>query len=373
MVRTQPPRARPGTVARPGPPPARAGGADAHQTVRVTAADAPGRVLVVGGGISGVACARALQGSGADVRLVDRGRRLGGRMAARTVDTVVGRHVVDTGASYFTVRDEGFTAVVEDWQERGLAREWTDTFHLSDGDGLVGTKVGPVRWAAAGGLRSLVEDLAEGLPVEHPREVTEVVPVDAAEGGGVLVDGERYDAVVLAMPDPQAVDLLPSGVAEQLLHGSDWDWRPSIAVYAAWTERCWPEVDGVFVDGSAVVDWVADDGRRRGDDAPVLVAHTTPVFAASRLDDPASAVPHVLDEIGRVLGRALVEPEWARAHRWSLASPSRSRPAPDFALTADGTVGVCGDAWGERSRVEAAWLSGTRLGQELAGRLGLPG
>ena len=253
---------------------------------------------------------------------------------------------------------------------RGLVREWTDTFHLSDGEGLVGTKVGPVRFAGTGGLRSLVEDLAAGLQVDHPREVAEVQPLPGEGPGtpaGVLVDGDRYDAVVLAMPDPQAYDLLPEDVARRLLDEPPSDWRPVIAVYAAWTKRDWPELDGVFVDGSPVVDWVADDGRRRGDDAPVLVVHTTPVFAASRLDDPASAVPHVLAELDRVLGVELEEPEWARAHRWSLASPSRQRPAPQFALSEDGTVGVCGDAWGERPRIEAAWLSGDRLGGALAG------
>lgn len=331
---------------------------------------ASGRVLVVGGGISGVACARELVDGGVEVRLADRGRRLGGRMAARTVDTIDGRHVVDTGASYFTVRDEGFRAVVQDWRDRGLVRAWTDTFHLSDGEGLVGTKVGPMRFAGVDGLRSLVEDLARGLEVDNPREVTEVAQLSGEDGGGILVDGERYDAVVLAMPDPQAVDLLPEGVARTLLDGEPWDWRPVIAVYAAWTERTWPDVDGVFVDGSPVVDWVADDGRRRGDDAPVLVAHSTPVFAASRLDDPASAVPHVLDELSRLFGRDLGVPEWARAHRWSLAGPSRQRPAPPYALTGDGAIGVCGDAWGERPRIEAAWLSGVRLGRELVSRLG---
>ncbi len=171
------------------------------------------------------------------------------------------------------------------------------------------------------------------------------------------------------MPDPQAVDLLPESTATALLDGPPWDWRPVLSVYAAWTSRCWPDIDGVFVEGSPVVDWVADDGRRRGDGAPVLVAHTTPVFAASRLDDPASAVPHVLADVSRALGVELEEPEWARAHRWSLASPTRNRPAPAFALTEDGTVGVCGDAWGERSRVEAAWLSGDRLGAALVARL----
>ncbi|MGJ7442565.1 NAD(P)/FAD-dependent oxidoreductase [Aquipuribacter sp. MA13-6] len=334
----------------------------------MTAAQSQGRVLVVGGGISGVACARRLHDAGTDVLLVDRGRRLGGRMAGRTVDTVVGRHVVDTGASYFTVRGEEFGAVVESWRERGLLRRWTDTFHLSDGERLLGTKVGPVRWAGTDGLRSLVEDLADGLAVDNPREVTEVERLTGADRPGVVVDGERFDTVVLAMPDPQAVDLLPEGTAPSLLDGPPWDWRPVLSVYAAWTARTWPEIDGVFVDGSPVVEWVADDGRRRGDGAPVLVAHTTPVFAASRLDDPASAVPHVLADLSRVLGTDLGEPEWARAHRWSLASPSRPRPAPEFALTDDGTVGVCGDAWGERSRIEAAWLSGHRLAGELLQR-----
>ncbi|WP_336921748.1 NAD(P)/FAD-dependent oxidoreductase [Aquipuribacter sp. SD81] len=330
-------------------------------------ADTSGTVLVVGAGISGIACARRLRDAGVPVRVVDRGHRLGGRMGARTVDTVVGRHVVDTGASYLTVRDDGFRAVVDDWHGRGLARPWTDTFHLSDGTRLVGTKVGPVRWAGRDGLRGLVEDLAAGLDVVHPHDVVDVVP----EPDGVRVDGQRYRAAVLAVPDPQARDLLPAEHADALLGEGTWDWRPSVAVYAAWTERWWPDLDGVFVEGSAVLDWVADDGRRRGDDAPVLVAHTTGVLAARCLDDPPSAVQPVLDELGRVLGRVapVPEPEWARAHRWSLASPSRSRPAPPFALDAAGVVGVCGDAWGDRSRVEAAWLSGHRLGDELAERL----
>lgn len=315
--------------------------------------------------MSGLACARSLLDAGLDVLVVDRGHRLGGRMAGRTVDTAVGRHVVDTGASYFTVRDEAFRAVALSWQERGLARPWTDTFHISDGDGLVGTKIGPMRWAGTAGLRALVEDLAEGLAVEHPRDVGLV----ERDPSGVVVDGERFAAAVLAMPDPQARDLVAEDVADELLQGERWDWNPSIAVYAAWSGRWWPEVDGVFVNASPVCEWVADDGRRRGDGAPVLVVHTSALFAAGRLEDPASAVPAVLGDLGNIFDREVPAPEWVRAHRWSLASPRRDRPAPDFALTEDGRIGVCGDAWGAQSRVEAAWLSGHRLGRELAGRL----
>ena len=86
-----------------------------------------------------MACARTLTEAGVEVQLLDRGRRLGGRMAVRTVDG----HPVDTGASYFTVSDDRFAAVVADWKARGLAREWTDTFEVFDDlSSITGTGIG---------------------------------------------------------------------------------------------------------------------------------------------------------------------------------------------------------------------------------------
>jgi predicted NAD/FAD-dependent oxidoreductase len=131
-------------------------------------------------------------------------------------------------------------------------------------------------------------------------------------------------------------------------------------------------VDGAFVRGSDVVDRVMDDGRRRGDGAPVLVAHSTAEFAGRYLDDPEAGVRPVLADLAALLGAPagrLPAPEFAKARRWSLAAPCAPQDRP-FALDDEVPVGVCGDAWGPRSRVEQAWLSGHALGTELAGRLG---
>jgi len=330
---------------------------------------APDRpVVVVGGGIAGVACARVLADAGVPVRLVDRGHRLGGRMAVRHEDVAGVRRAIDIGASYFTVRDERFAAVAEGWRSRGLARVWTPTLQVLSTDGPATSSHGVDRWAAADGLRSLVEDLAAGIPVTHAREVEEVDLTD-----GLHVDGEPAAAVVLAMPEPQAYDLLPEPVADSLELGRGLDWAPTIAVWGAWAERWWsPDLEGAFVDGSPVVSWIADDGRRRGDGAAVLVAHVTGVFATARLDDPASAVEPVLAELGALLGRGapVPAPEWVRSHRWALASP-RHPHAASYALGPH-LVGVCGDAWGPQARVEQAWISGHELGTALRQRLGYP-
>jgi hypothetical protein len=309
------------------------------------------RVVVVGAGLSGVACARELRAAGVDTVVLDRGRVPGGRMAARTLWD----RRVDLGASYLTVSDSGFAAVVDDWAARGLAREWTDTF-TALGGGRADSKDGPMRWGAPHGLRSLVEDLAADLGVER-REV------------GAL-DELEADAVVLAMPDPQARRLVDDHPVAGAL---DRAWEPVIAVAARWADRTWDgasptgRFDGAFVNDDPDVAWIADDGRRRGDDAPVLVAHSTPQRAARHLDEPAGAAPAVLDAVRRLLD--VGEPEDVHVHRWTFARPTGRREASFALVEGDRLVGACGDGWGEAPKVETAWLSGVRLGRALADRL----
>ena len=312
-------------------------------------------VAVVGGGIAGAACARALLAAGVAVQVLDRGRAGGGRLASREVS---GR-AVDLGASYCTARDERFVAVVDDWVARGVARPWTDTFHVAGPEGLRETKQGPLRYGAPGGLRSLVEDLLDGTPLRLETTVTAVGP-------GPTVDGAPFDAVVLAMPDPQAARLLDSSLAAERAAVQDRTWEPVLALAAGWDERRWDDAfDGCFVDGSDVLGWVADDGRRRGDGAPVLVAHSTSGFAAQHLDDPDAATAVMGAATAGVLGLDR-PPAWTSVQRWTFARPAEARDAP-FHL-GPARIGLCGDGWGS-PKVETAYLSGRLLGEQLAGEL----
>jgi renalase len=299
-------------------------------------------VVVVGAGIAGIACARELAAVGVAVRVLERARAVGGRMATRRLH---GRPV-DLGAAYFTARDPEFAAVVQGWLDAGSAREWTSELAVLGGGG--GRSAGPVRYAAPSGLRSLVTDLAAGLDVRLEHEVRRVGP-------GPVVDGERADAVVLAMPDPQAARLLEHPEPAP-------DWSPVIAVAAGWSSRHWPELPAAFVNDHPVLTLVADDGARRGDGAPVLVAHTTADVARRHDAAPDGAIPPVLDALRELLGIDAA-PDWTHAHRWRYASPGRDRERP-FHLGADG-VALAGDGWGS-PRVETAWRSGTLLGRELA-------
>lgn len=263
---------------------------------------------------------------------------------------------VDIGASYFTSSDPIFGAVVGEWEARRLVRPWTNTFTVLSPEGER-QSTGPMRWAAPSGLRSLVEDLARGLVVASGVTVAHVERVD----GSLQVDGRTADAVVLAMPDPQARRLLSDELGAEAAALTD-EFEPVLALTARWARRSWADRDGVFVNGNSVLGWVADDGLRRGDRSPVLVAHSTAEFARSHLSEPDAAVAPMVAALCDTLG-ITDQPELAVVNRWTFAKPAGRRD--QSFLLSDSGLGVCGDSWSVKPRVESAFLSGRRLGQAI--------
>jgi renalase len=319
--------------------------------------------VVIGGGISGIACATTLAAAGIDVEVRERSRALGGRMATPTLrgtGTRFDGRLVDVGASYFTVSDPDFREAVDRLVTAGVARPWTDAFHVAGPDGIEGASGGPMRYAAAAGLRSVVAGLADPLVRDRVLLRSEVSQI-ALGGSGVVVDGAEVASAALCMPLPQA-SRISGDLPVETVH-----WEPVIAVTCVFDRRSWIEMDGVFVNDDPVLTWIADDGSRRGDGAPVLVAHVHPVLSARHLDDPASVVPAAIAAVQRVLGLTVL-PDWVDAHRWTLAKPLEGRVEGHW-IHEDAPLGVAGDAWAGGPRVEAAWLSGRSLGRALAARM----
>ena len=112
------------------------------------------RVLVIGAGIAGLSAARLLLEQGVsrdDLRVVDKGRGVGGRMASRRMDTPAGQARFDHGAQFFTTRSELFSLTVTSAVEGGAVVEWTKGF--GDADGFP-------RWRGSEGMTSLCKWLA---------------------------------------------------------------------------------------------------------------------------------------------------------------------------------------------------------------------
>ncbi|SNY41112.1 hypothetical protein SAMN05421748_106125 [Paractinoplanes atraurantiacus] len=284
-------------------------------------------VVVVGAGIAGLACARELVAAGVPTRVLERANVVGGRLASVTR---AGRPV-DVGAAYVTADDPSFQGRLQSWRIAGLVHPWTDTFRGQHGSA-------PMRWSAPRGLRSLAQDLADGLDVTLGAEVTEL---------------PEADAVVLAMPGPAALRLA------DLPEAREQSWSPVLTAVLTYPRRSWPDFAGAFVNDHPVLATLCDDGDRRGDRAPVLVAHSTANYFKEFEYGGEAALARAAGELLGITDEPTVE-----LFRWPLAQPRTGRDG--FARR--GNVYLCGDAFG-RPRVQTAWLSGRAVARDIVKEL----
>ena len=148
------------------------------------------RVIVIGAGIAGLACARRLALGGVSVLVLDKGRGIGGRVATRRA----GALQFDHGAQYVTAQGAGFAAVLRDFASTGAAAEWADGTGRSH---IVGTP----------GMSALAKALGAGLEV---RQAALVSGVKAVAGGWQVQVGDtdlHADRVVITIPAPQVAGI----------------------------------------------------------------------------------------------------------------------------------------------------------------------
>jgi renalase len=309
----------------------------------------PQTVAVIGAGIAGLSCASALTLAGRSVRLFDKGRSPGGRIATRRVETGAGTAQFDHGAQYLTVRDPEFTACLEAFGQ-DIARPWP-------------AGAGRDWRVAAPGMSALPRALAVGLSITSS---TRIIQISGRPGGWTLnsEDGQvfaGYDAVVLATPAEQAAPLLAC-VAPALAEEAA----------AAVTAPCWT---GLFAfDGSAPVPapivepppscalaWLACDSTKPGrpDQLRCWVAQASPEWTRAHLEEtPGQAAGRLLKEMTALIGDMPV-PLVSQAHRWRYARVERPAGTA-FGWDETLQVGVCGD-WRLGPRIELAWTSGRAL------------
>ncbi|WP_439630197.1 NAD(P)/FAD-dependent oxidoreductase [Gemmata sp.] len=325
------------------------------------------RVAVVGAGVAGLACARALTDRGFDLTVFDKGRGPGGRTATRRVDP---DQAFDHGAQYFTARHPDFVRTVGAWLERGAAAEWGGRVVKLERGVAVDTPP-QRRYVGVPGMSAVAAHLAAALAVRHGTRVARTARTPAGwqvvdESGGA---SGPFDFLVVALPSPQAAEVLaPHPFAAE---AAGVPMAPCWAVLVAFGERLDVPWDGAFVSGSPL-SWVARNsskpGRPRGPDCWVL--HAGAEWSAAHLEEPPAAVaPLLLGAFAAAAGRTLPPPVHRAAHRWrySLGADAANRTT---LFDAAGLL-VCGD-WLAGGRVEGAYLSGAAAAARIVRETAAP-
>ena len=334
----------------------------------------PLNIALVGAGLSGLSAAQALLHAGHAVHVFDKSRGPSGRMSTRRADDAPAPGGApqpwqcDHGAQYFTARDSAFRAEVARWQQAGVAALWHARIASFDGSNwstphtalerFVGTPrmTAPAAW--------LVQQLGSRARTQWQTTVQSVQrhaggwAISSAEQGA---HSERYDAVLLAVPAPQAVPLLaplaPAGAALAASAQMRGSWAVMLR-YAAPVAMPW---DGAFINAGPLR-WVARDSSKPGRTGQeTWLLHASPEWSDAHIEDDAHAVTAALVAAFVALGGP--SPVAASAHRWRYAD---TEPALTQGCWWDATqqLGLCGD-WLHGGKVEGAWRSGQALAQQV--------
>jgi predicted NAD/FAD-dependent oxidoreductase len=307
-------------------------------------------VVVIGAGMSGIACARALQAEGVAVRLIDKGRGIGGRMATRRTAVAGNTITFDHGAQYLD-QSEDAAAIA------ALGKGAVDLWHLGDGTSRI---------VGMPGMAALPKALAKGLDVTLKTRVTTV----RACGGffEINTDAGKTTAshVVVTVPAPQLAPILGEthAIVKQASHAV---MRPCLTLMAAFN-RDTPAPFMTRRDANSLLTWIAQNNTKPGRSTSyqTWVAQANSDWSAANIDADRSETKTRMVEL--LCSRLGVDPAklchvGLQGWRYGLVET----PLGQSFLT-DGTLWAGGD-WCCGPKVQDAWRSGTDIAANILNAL----
>ncbi len=341
------------------------------------------KVAVVGAGIAGIACARTLMQAGLDVRVFEKSTGAGGRMATRSSEF----GGFDHGAQYFTVRDARFEKALA--TASGLVRPWSaNTVCILDELGrVVASSLPPkeAHWVATPGMNSLVRQWAQPLAAAGKLVLqTQVIRIETdklhPECWQLQTEGpdaqarvhSGFDAVVLAVPSPQASALLLSSQQGKPLQTA----LGAVTVAPCWTlmlafpQAVQPTMAHLGPQWNAArsthhrIAWLARESSKPGR-GPLerWTVQASPEWSERHLEDDAERVKAKLLKAFTEVTGIRAEPPHADVHRWCYAQTIEPM-GKSHAWDAKSRIGVCGD-WCLGHRVEDGFVSGLEMALAL--------
>ena len=329
-------------------------------------------LAVIGAGIAGLTCARALSAHGIEVCVFDKGRRPGGRLATRrTGNDTAHRRSYDHGAQYFTARDPRFIPFCTALRDQEVVAPWRPRFAEIANGTITPLPAADTEWlVGVPGMSALAAALAADLRVMTGVHVARIER-QGASWTLVATDGARcgrFDAVIVAVPAPQALPLLEATAPRLAVAAAAVRLEPCWALMVALDRRMPVDFDAVTVTGSALA-WGARDGAKPGREGrETWVLHAAGDWSAAHLEDaPGDVAAALLSAFGDATNVTISGVAERQAHRWRYARVAEPLGKP-FLLDEERGIGACGD-WCLSAKMEAAFLSGTAMAEGLLATL----
>ena len=337
----------------------------------------PSKIAIIGAGIAGLSCASALQNAGFNVTLFEKSRGPSGRLSTR----VTPQWQCDHGAQYFTARDPLFFAEVKRWLKAGVATLWQPNLQVNDGEHFSAKDseqtLKTSRYIGYPQNNAPAKWLADSLNIQTESTVIGITQqaqqwqISTKEHG---LNPQNFDAIVLAIPAPQAAVLLKNTASSAYEISANFVMQPCFALMLHLSQTIPCEFDGLFIN-SGLLSWIARDSAKPGrlnqanNGTETWVLHATSQWSKAHINDEKEAIAqlllaeftHIIQRSGAASHAIIIESQ--QLHGWMYADCERYLDSV-FHYDKTNKIGLCGD-WLNGGKVQGAWLSGLKLAQHF--------
>ncbi|XP_068807225.1 renalase isoform X2 [Struthio camelus] len=296
------------------------------------------RVLVVGAGLTGSACAALLRGAAPGrLEVWDKARGAGGRMStSRCAPDAACAGTADLGAQYFTLepgRAGPHRSFYEELLSHGILEPLTAPI-----EGMV-VKEGSRNYMAPQGTSSIVKYYLKqsGADVFYEHHVTEI----SLRGGKWEVSRkmglpEQFDIVILTMPVPQILQLQGDIVniinenQKQQLESVSYSSRYALGLFYEAGTRIDVPWAAQYITNNPCIRFISIDNKKRNIESPEIgpsvVIHTNVTFGCNHLDSDLAEVQQlILNHLESILP-SLPKPASIKCQKWRYSQVTKAVP-----------------------------------------------
>lgn len=322
-------------------------------------------VIIVGAGLSGISAGKFIMENGLSIKIVDKGKMPGGRLATRRIKFEGNNVVFDYGCRYIELNSYEFSKALVDLVKSDIIRRWNVISEETYASGLENNNM---KIIGKHSMRDIALSMAKDLDIANN---VKVVRLDRKDGvwNVFMNNGDNMFAkdLILTMPVPQVIDLfkkselpIDSDIINNLKKIKYQ--RTITALVILESESKLNKVGSVKLN-NADISYITNNNLKG-------INHNKTAITIEATNEFSIANWELSDE--RVIDKMLESSaKWLKGevldyqiHRWNYSIPTQSYNKPFEFITNPGPIYIIGDAF-KGDNAESAFLSGRAAAKEL--------
>ncbi len=320
-------------------------------------------VLIIGAGISGLAAGKYLNDRGLLVKILDKGKAVGGRMATKRLEYKNDKLVFDYGARFIEPDRKEFKNFTKNLLEKEIARIW-HVAHYNDKSEKFDVSE---KYSGIKSMREIALHLAGGLNISSNSRVEHIYWED--NRWNIISGDSRYKAksLLLTMPNPQALQLLDaSGISmphKIKLELETVKYEKSITALLILDGESGIKGEGGLKFSEGPVAFITDNNLKGINKAHTAVTVEMSYSFSSQYWDHSEAelAGHITTLASSMLNSNVVD---YHIHRWRYSKPSNFYSKRFEFIEQPGPLYLAGDSF-LGDNLESAYLSGNQAAKNL--------